>query len=76
MFSMGYMHGDKEIKDILFISTCLSFMLTLVMASNYLLMFLLVGRRRVMFLFTDRFWYQNNSYSEAANKAFIMKSHW
>jgi NADH-quinone oxidoreductase subunit L len=67
------MHGDKEIKRyFIYLNLFIFFMLTLVMASNYLLMF--VGWEGVglcSYLLIG-FWYQNNSYSEAANKAFIM----
>ena len=73
LFSIGYMHGDKEIKRyFIYLNLFIFFMLTLVMASNYLLMF--VGWEGVglcSYLLIG-FWYQNNSYSEAANKAFIM----
>ncbi len=73
LFSMGYMHGDKEIKRyFMYLNLFIFFMLTLVMASNYLLMF--VGWEGVglcSYLLIG-FWYQNSTYSEAANKAFIM----
>lgn len=73
LFSIGYMHGDKGIKRyFIYLNLFVFFMLILVMASNYLLMF--VGWEGVglcSYLLIG-FWYQNKAFSGAANKAFIM----
>jgi NADH-quinone oxidoreductase subunit L len=73
VYSIGYMKGDKGFPVFFsYMNLFIFFMLLLVMASNYVLMFagwegvglcsyLLIG-----------FWFKNNDYNKAANKAFIM----
>jgi NADH-quinone oxidoreductase subunit L len=73
IYSIGYMHGDAGFKRFFsYLNLFIFFMLVLVMANNYVLMFagwegvglcsyLLIG-----------FWYKNHEYNAAANKAFIM----
>lgn len=73
IYSIGYMHGDAGFNRFFsYLNLFIFFMLVLVMANNYVLMFagwegvglcsyLLIG-----------FWYKNHDYNAAANKAFIM----
>lgn len=73
IYSIGYMHGDNGFSRFFaYLNLFIFFMLILVMANNYILMFagwegvglcsyLLIG-----------FWYKNPEYSAAANKAFIV----
>jgi len=73
IYSVGYMHGDAGFNRFFsYLNLFIFFMLVLVMANNYVLMFagwegvglcsyLLIG-----------FWYKNHDYNAAANKAFIM----
>lgn len=73
IYSIGYMHGDKGFSRFFaYLNLFIFFMLLLVMANNYVLMFagwegvglcsyLLIG-----------FWYKNREFSAAANKAFIV----
>ena len=72
-YSKGYMAGDAGIKRFfIYLNLFIFFMLMLVMASNYVLMF--VGWEGVglcSYLLIG-FWYQKEAFSKAANKAFIM----
>lgn len=73
IYSIGYMHEDEGFKRFFaYLNLFIFFMLILVMANNYILMFagwegvglcsyLLIG-----------FWYKNNEFNAAANKAFII----
>ena len=73
LYSIGYMHDDPGYNRFFsYLNLFVFFMLILVMGSNYLLMFagwegvglcsyLLIG-----------FWFKNDAYNAAANKAFIM----
>jgi NADH-quinone oxidoreductase subunit L len=73
IYSIGYMaHDEAFTRFFAYLNLFVFFMLLLVMADNYLLMFagwegvglcsyLLIG-----------FWFKNNEYAKAANKAFIM----
>lgn len=73
VYSIGYMHGDQGFSRFFaYLNLFIFFMLILIMANNYVLMFagwegvglcsyLLIG-----------FWYKNPEYSAAANKAFIV----
>ncbi len=73
VYSIGYMEHDEGFSRFFsYMNLFLFFMLILVMGSNYVLMFagwegvglcsyLLIG-----------FWFKNNEYNKAANKAFIM----
>ncbi len=73
LYSIGYMHNDKEIRRFFsYLNLFVFFMLILIMADNFILLFagwegvglcsyLLIG-----------FWYQNHAYNAAANKAFIV----
>lgn len=72
-YSTGYMHEDKSYaRFFIYLNLFIFFMLVLVLASNYALMF--VGWEGVglcSFLLIG-FWYKNEAYTNAANKAFIM----
>ncbi len=73
IYSIGYMHGDQGFSRFFaYLNLFIFFMLILIMANNYVLMFagwegvglcsyLLIG-----------FWYKNPEFSAAANKAFIV----
>src|ERR1041384_4424200 len=73
VYSIGYMNHDEDYPRFMsYMNLFVFFMLLLVMGNNYVLMFagwegvglcsyLLIG-----------FWFKNNDYNKAANKAFIM----
>jgi proton-translocating NADH-quinone oxidoreductase, chain L len=73
VYSTGYMHGDEGYNRFFaYLNLFIFFMLVLVMASNYLLMF--VGWEGVglcSYLLIG-FWFKNTEYNNAAKKAFIM----
>lgn len=73
VYSIGYMHNDDK-HNIFFayLNLFVFFMLVLVLGSSYLLMF--VGWEGVglsSYLLIG-FWFKNNSYNNAARKAFVM----
>src|ERR1041384_7471491 len=73
VYSIGYMNHDEDYPRFMsYMNLFVFFMLILVLGNNYVLMFagwegvglcsyLLIG-----------FWFKNNDYNNAANKAFIM----
>lgn len=73
VYSIGYMHDDAGFnKFFSYLNLFVFFMLMLVMGSNYLVMF--VGWEGVglcSYLLIG-FWFKNQAYNDAANKAFIM----
>jgi len=73
VYSTGYMHEDPAYNRFFsYLNLFVFFMLLLVMGSNYLLMF--VGWEGVglcSYLLIG-FWFKNQDYASAANKAFIM----
>lgn len=73
VYATGYMHGDKGFSRFFsYLNLFVFFMLLLVMGSNYLVMF--VGWEGVglcSYLLIG-FWFKNQAYNDAANKAFIM----
>jgi NADH-quinone oxidoreductase subunit L len=73
VYSIGYMHNDEGFNRFFsYLNLFVFFMLLLVMGSNYLLMF--VGWEGVglcSYLLIG-FWFKNQNYTSAANKAFIM----
>ncbi len=73
VYSIGYMHDDPGFNRFFsYLNLFVFFMLLLVMGSNYLLMF--VGWEGVglcSYLLIG-FWFKNQNYNKAANKAFIM----
>jgi NADH-quinone oxidoreductase subunit L len=73
VYSIGYMHDDKGFNRFFsYLNLFVFFMLLLVMGSNYLVMFIgWEGVGLCSFLLIG-FWFKNQSYNNAANKAFIM----
>ncbi len=73
VYATGYMHGDEGFSRFFsYLNLFVFFMLLLVMGSNYLVMF--VGWEGVglcSYLLIG-FWFKNQAYNDAANKAFIM----
>jgi NADH-quinone oxidoreductase subunit L len=73
VYSIGYMHDDEGFnKFFSYLNLFVFFMLLLVMGANYLVMF--VGWEGVglcSYLLIG-FWFKNQDYNNAANKAFIM----
>jgi NADH-quinone oxidoreductase subunit L len=73
VYSVGYMHDDPAFNRFFsYLNLFVFFMLLLVMGNNYLLMF--VGWEGVglcSYLLIG-FWFKNQNYTAAANKAFIM----
>lgn len=73
IYSIGYMHGDEGFNRFFsYLNLFVFFMLILVMANNYVLMF--VGWEGVglcSYLLIG-FWFKNQEYNNAAKKAFIM----
>jgi NADH-quinone oxidoreductase subunit L len=73
VYSVGYMHGDEGFSRFFsYLNLFVFFMLLLVMGDNYLVMF--VGWEGVglcSYLLIG-FWFKNQEYNSAANKAFIM----
>ncbi|GHN01930.1 NADH dehydrogenase subunit L [Cytophagales bacterium WSM2-2] len=73
VYSIGYMHDDEGFNRFFsYLNLFVFFMLLLVMGSNYLVMF--VGWEGVglcSYLLIG-FWFKNQAYNDAANKAFIM----
>lgn len=73
VYSVGYMWEDEGVNRFFsYLNLFVFFMLMLVMGSNYLLMY--VGWEGVglcSYLLIG-FWFKNQSYNDAANKAFIM----
>ena len=73
VYSVGYMHGDAGFNRFMsYLNLFIFFMLLLVMGANYLVMF--VGWEGVglcSYLLIG-FWFKNQDFNSAANKAFIM----
>ena len=73
VYSIGYMHDDGGFNRFFsYLNLFVFFMLMLVLGSNYLVMF--VGWEGVglcSYLLIG-FWFKNQNYNDAANKAFIM----
>ena len=73
VYSIGYMHDDEgHNRFFSYLNLFVFFMLLLVMGSNYIIMF--VGWEGVglcSYLLIG-FWFKNQEYNSAANKAFIM----
>lgn len=73
IYSIGYMHDDKGFNRFFsYLNLFIFFMMMLVMANNFVLMF--VGWEGVglcSYLLIG-FWFSNNEYNAAARKAFVM----
>jgi len=73
MFSVGYMHGDERFQRyFVYLNLFLASMLVLVMADNFLVMFMgweLVGLCSYLLI---GFWFKNLKNAEAGRKAFVV----
>jgi len=73
MFSVGYMHGDERFQRyFVYLNLFLASMLVLVMADNFLVMFMgweLVGLCSYLLI---GFWFKNLRNAEAGRKAFVV----
>lgn len=73
LYSMGYMKGDRHIdRFFAYMNLFIFFMLTLVMGSNLLMMFIGWEGVGLCSYLLIGFWYHNHEYNNAAKKAFIM----
>lgn len=73
VYSIGYMHDDKGFNRFFsYLNLFVFFMLLLVMGSNYLVMFIGWEGVGLCSYLLIGFWFKNQSYNDAANKAFIM----
>ncbi len=73
VYSVGYMHGDGGFNRFFsYLNLFVFFMLLLVMGSNYLVMFIGWEGVGLCSYLLIGFWFKNQSYNDAANKAFIM----
>jgi NADH-quinone oxidoreductase subunit L len=73
VYSVGYMHHDEGFNRFFsYLNLFVFFMLLLVLGANYLVMFIgWEGVGLCSFLLIG-FWFKNQDYNKAANKAFIM----
>ncbi len=73
VYSVGYMHHDTGFgKFFAYLNLFIFFMLLLVLGSNYLVMFIGWEGVGLCSYLLIGFWYTNNSYANAAKKAFVM----
>lgn len=73
LYSTGYMHGDEGYNRFFsYLNLFIFFMLLLVMGGNYLIMFIGWEGVGLCSYLLIGFWFKNQSYNDAANKAFIM----
>jgi NADH-quinone oxidoreductase subunit L len=73
VYSVGYMHHDEGVNRFFsYLNLFVFFMLLLVMGSNYLVMFIGWEGVGLCSYLLIGFWFKNQSYNDAANKAFIM----
>ena len=73
MYSISYMHDDENMhKFFAYLNLFVFFMITLVMGSNLLIMFIGWEGVGLCSYLLIGFWYKNQSYNDAAKKAFIM----
>jgi NADH-quinone oxidoreductase subunit L len=73
VYSIGYMHHDEGVNRFFsYLNLFVFFMLLLVMGSNYLVMFIGWEGVGLCSYLLIGFWFKNQSYNDAANKAFIM----
>lgn len=73
VYSSGYMHGDEGYgRFFSYLNLFVFFMLLLVMGANYLVMFIGWEGVGLCSYLLIGFWFKNNSFNDAANKAFIM----
>lgn len=73
MYSISYMHDDENMhKFFAYLNLFVFFMITLVMGSNLLVMFIGWEGVGLCSYLLIGFWYKNQDYNDAAKKAFIM----
>ncbi|MES2486608.1 MAG: proton-conducting transporter membrane subunit, partial [Bacteroidota bacterium] len=73
LYSISYMHDDENIhKFFAYLNLFIFFMITLVMGSNLLIMFIGWEGVGLCSYLLIGFWYKNQEYNDAAKKAFIM----
>ena len=73
VYSIGYMHDDAGFNRFFsYLNLFVFFMLLLVMGSNYLVMFIGWEGVGLCSYLLIGFWFKNQAYNDAANKAFIM----
>ncbi|ANO49393.1 NADH-quinone oxidoreductase subunit L [Flavobacterium columnare] len=73
MYSASYMHDDENIhKFFAYLNLFVFFMITLVMGSNLLVLFIGWEGVGLCSYLLIGFWYKNQEYNDAAKKAFIM----
>ena len=73
IYSISYMHGDENVhKFFAYLNLFVFFMITLVMGSNLLIMFIGWEGVGLCSYLLIGFWYKTQEYNDAAKKAFIM----
>jgi NADH-quinone oxidoreductase subunit L len=73
VYSMGYMHDDEGyVRFFAYLNLFIFFMLLLVLGSNYVIMFIGWEGVGLCSYLLIGFWFKNQSYNDAAKKAFIM----
>ena len=73
VYSISYMHDDENMhKFFAYLNLFIFFMITLVMGSNLLIMFIGWEGVGLCSYLLIGFWYKNQDYNDAAKKAFIM----
>ena len=73
LYSISYMHDDENMhKFFAYLNLFVFFMITLVIGSNLLVMFIGWEGVGLCSYLLIGFWYKNQSYNDAAKKAFIM----
>lgn len=73
VYSVGYMHDDEGFNRFFsYLNLFVFFMLLLVMGANYLVMFIGWEGVGLCSYLLIGFWFKNQAYNDAANKAFIM----
>src|SRR5688572_5785175 len=73
VYSIGYMHDDDGYNRFFsYLNLFVFFMLMLVMGANYLVMFIGWEGVGLCSYLLIGFWFKNQDYNDAANKAFIM----
>jgi NADH-quinone oxidoreductase subunit L len=73
IYSISYMHDDENMhKFFAYLNLFVFFMITLVMGSNLLIMFIGWEGVGLCSYLLIGFWYKNQDYNDAAKKAFIM----
>ena len=73
LYSIGYMHDDEGFtRFFTYLNLFIFFMLLLVMGNNYLVMFIGWEGVGLCSYLLIGFWFKNESYNNAAKKAFVM----